>query len=179
MTQPSTTPSSTQTGPDGPASKTRYRSAFRPGLFEGQTVIVTGGGSGLGRCAAHELSSNSCLTILYNHLSTDATSQSFAYLPNDSAVFVELRSTLVRGLPMVMLDIDFQNRCVCGCVSETQVTPQPCELDASDTEIEAHSTYALAARPKFLRIKSLMSSMLRPKSNMGSKNPIVDLSSLE
>jgi hypothetical protein len=37
------------TSPDGPASKTRYRSAFRPGLFEGQTVIVTGGGSGLGR----------------------------------------------------------------------------------------------------------------------------------
>ncbi|RYX98021.1 MAG: SDR family oxidoreductase [Comamonadaceae bacterium] len=38
-------------------SKARYRSAFRPGLFEGQTVVVTGGGSGLGRCAAHELAS--------------------------------------------------------------------------------------------------------------------------
>ena len=35
----------------------RYRSAFRPGLFEGQTVVVTGGGSGLGRCTAHELAS--------------------------------------------------------------------------------------------------------------------------
>jgi citronellol/citronellal dehydrogenase len=32
-----------------------YRSVFRPGLFAGQTIIVTGGGSGLGRCAAHEL----------------------------------------------------------------------------------------------------------------------------
>ncbi len=33
----------------------RYRSIFRAGLFEGQAGIVTGGGSGLGRCAAHEL----------------------------------------------------------------------------------------------------------------------------
>ncbi len=34
-----------------------YQSIYRPGLFAGQTIIVTGGGSGLGRCTAHELAS--------------------------------------------------------------------------------------------------------------------------
>jgi citronellol/citronellal dehydrogenase len=33
----------------------RYRSVFRPGLFDGQLHWVTGGGSGIGRCVAHEL----------------------------------------------------------------------------------------------------------------------------
>jgi citronellol/citronellal dehydrogenase len=33
----------------------RYQSVFRPGLFDGKTILVTGGGTGLGRCTAHEL----------------------------------------------------------------------------------------------------------------------------
>jgi len=34
-----------------------FDSVFRPDLFEGQTVLITGGGTGLGRCNAHELAS--------------------------------------------------------------------------------------------------------------------------
>ena len=33
-----------------------YQSVFRENLFESKTFIVTGGGSGIGRCTAHELS---------------------------------------------------------------------------------------------------------------------------
>ncbi len=32
-----------------------YDSIFKPDLFAGQNIIVTGGGSGIGRCTAHEL----------------------------------------------------------------------------------------------------------------------------
>ncbi len=39
------------------APSTGYRSVFRPGLFAGQRVWVTGGGSGIGRAVAHELAS--------------------------------------------------------------------------------------------------------------------------
>lgn len=41
-----------------------YRSVFRPGLFAGQTVVVTGGGSGIGRTIAHELASLGAHVVL-------------------------------------------------------------------------------------------------------------------
>ncbi len=41
-----------------------YQSALRPGLFAGKTVIVTGGGSGIGRCAAHELAALGAHVVL-------------------------------------------------------------------------------------------------------------------
>ena len=41
-----------------------YRSVFAPGLFAGRVVIVTGGGSGIGRCTAHELASLGATVVL-------------------------------------------------------------------------------------------------------------------
>ena len=41
-----------------------YRSVFRDGLFAGRTIVVTGGGSGIGRCTAHELAALGAHTVL-------------------------------------------------------------------------------------------------------------------
>ena len=45
-------------------SPSRYRSVFSPGVFAGQVIVVTGGGSGIGRCTAHELASLGAQVVL-------------------------------------------------------------------------------------------------------------------
>ena len=41
-----------------------YQSVFKPDLFKGQTIVVTGGGSGIGRATAHELASLGAFVVL-------------------------------------------------------------------------------------------------------------------
>ena len=41
-----------------------YRSIFRPGLFEARTVVVSGGGTGIGRAIAHELAALGAHVVL-------------------------------------------------------------------------------------------------------------------
>jgi citronellol/citronellal dehydrogenase len=50
--------------PDAAPTPSRYHSVLRPGLFAGQVHWVTGAGSGIGRCVAHELASLGATVVL-------------------------------------------------------------------------------------------------------------------
>ena len=41
-----------------------YGSVFAPGLFADKVMVVTGGGSGIGRCTAHELAALGATVVL-------------------------------------------------------------------------------------------------------------------
>ena len=65
----------------GMTEPTHYASVFRPGLFEGRVVWVTGGGSGIGRCVAHELASLGATVIISGrtHAKLDAVAGEIAH----------------------------------------------------------------------------------------------------
>jgi len=50
---------------DAPSSKPRhYDSVLKPGLFQGEVHVITGGGSGIGRCVAHELAALGATVVI-------------------------------------------------------------------------------------------------------------------
>jgi citronellol/citronellal dehydrogenase len=53
-----------------PPAPRGYRSVFRPDLFAGQVHWVTGGGSGIGRCVAHELASLGATVVISGRTQT-------------------------------------------------------------------------------------------------------------
>jgi citronellol/citronellal dehydrogenase len=59
-----------------------YRSVLRPGLFAGQLMWITGGGSGIGRCVAHELASLGA-TVLISGRSQDKLDRVAAEIAED------------------------------------------------------------------------------------------------
>jgi citronellol/citronellal dehydrogenase len=65
-----------------PSVSTHYRSVFTPHLLKGQVIMVTGGGSGIGRCTAHELASLGAHAVLVGR-NPDKLSASAQEIVND------------------------------------------------------------------------------------------------
>ena len=62
-----------------------YGSVFRPSLFTGQVHWVTGGGSGIGRCVAHELASLGA-TVVISGRSADKLERVQAEIAEDGGI---------------------------------------------------------------------------------------------
>ena len=92
-----------------------YRSVFKPGLFEGQTVLVTGGGSGIGRCTAHEAAALGAHVVITGRkqekLDTVRTEIEAAvcFLLSDASAYIT--GTEIRidgGVPLANRSVDLQ-----------------------------------------------------------------------
>jgi citronellol/citronellal dehydrogenase len=70
---------------DNAVAEGHYGSVFRPGLFTGQVHWVTGGGSGIGRCVAHELASLGA-TIVISGRSADKLDRVKAEIREDGGI---------------------------------------------------------------------------------------------
>lgn len=77
-----------------------YCSVLRPDLFEGQVAIVTGGGSGIGRCTAHELASLGA-TVVITGRKQEKLDRTAAELREDGGK-VDTRSFDIRDEPAVV-----------------------------------------------------------------------------
>ena len=67
------------------STPSHYSSVLRPGLFAGQLHWVTGGGSGIGRCVAHELASLGA-TVIISGRSQDKLDRVAAEIRDDGGV---------------------------------------------------------------------------------------------
>lgn len=67
----------------------KYQSIFRPDLFAGQTIIVTGGGSGIGRATAVELASLGAHVVLVGRTLEKLTAvhQEIMQMGSESSIF--------------------------------------------------------------------------------------------
>lgn len=106
---PTPTPGMSEAAPAAPAAGASYRSVFRPGLFEGRLVWVTGGGSGIGRCVAHELAALGA-TVLVSGRSADKLERVAGEIAEDGG------SCLVR--PLDIRDEDAVRATVAAVVAE-------------------------------------------------------------